>query len=196
MVDPRSDALKVGTSDETGLLNASFNVIVTVEVAVPSAVTGPVPVMDELAASTAPALKTTVPSVLATGVTIARVFVSAFVEVKEQIEIPDAFVAEQAVMALVVPVSVAEKVGVMPATGLLPASLSVITIVEVEAPSAVTGPVPVMVEFAATADPGVNTTVPPAFTTGVAIERVFVSALAEARVQVETPEASVAEQVP
>lgn len=70
--------------------------------------------------------------------------------------------------------SVAENVGVSPDTGLFPASRRVMTMVEVVDPSAVTGPVPVIVEFAATAEPAVKTTVPSAFTTGVAIESVFV----------------------
>ena len=93
-------------------------------------------------------------------------------------------------------VSVAEKVGVTPETRLLLISASVIVTVDVEVPSATTGVVPVMVEFAATGDPAVKTTFPSAFVTGVTIESVLVSALTELRVQVETPEAFVAEQVP
>jgi hypothetical protein len=53
-----------------------------------------------------------------------------------------------------------------------------------------------MVELRATAEPGVKTTEVPALTTGVRIVRTFVSALVEARVQVEIPEASDAEQAP
>ena len=71
---------------------------------------------------------------------------------------------------------VAENVGVIPETGLFPPSLKVITTVEVDDPSAATGPVPVMVEFAATTVPAVKTTVPPVLETGVTRERVFVSA--------------------
>ena len=51
-----------------------------------------------------------------------------------------------------------------------------------------------MVELAATAIPTVKVTVPPAFTTGVAMERVFTSALVDFNVQVETPEALEEEQ--
>jgi len=95
-----------------------------------------------------------------------------------------------------VPVSVAEKVGVDPATGLLLVSRNVMVTVEVADPLAVTGPVPVIFELAATGEPAVKTTVPSALIIGVAIERVFVSAFVEASVQVETPEALVAEQEP
>ncbi len=97
---------------------------------------------------------------------------------------------------LVVLVSVAPKVGVYPATGLLLISLKVIVTVDVAVPFAMTGPEPVIVEFAATAPPAMKTTVPSAFETGVAIERVLVSDLSEVIVQEETPEASVTEQAP
>jgi hypothetical protein len=93
-------------------------------------------------------------------------------------------------------VSVALKVGTTPETALLEASLRVTVIVDVAVPSATTGVVPVIEELPATAEPAVKTTVEPAFTTGVAIERTFDSALVEARVQVEIPELSVDEQVP
>jgi endonuclease/exonuclease/phosphatase family metal-dependent hydrolase len=59
-----------------------------------------------------------------------------------------------------------------------------------------TEPVPVIVEFAAIAAPALKTTVPSAFATGVRIDRVFVSALSELRVQVETPDPFEAEQLP
>jgi hypothetical protein len=67
----------------------------------------------------------------------------------------------------VVPVSVAEKVGTIPLTELLFASLRVIVTLDAAVPSATTGPVPVIVELTATAGPGVKMTVPPIFTTGV-----------------------------
>ena len=51
-----SVAEKVGVKPLTPLLEASFKVIVTVEVATPLAVTGPVPVIVELAAFTVPAV--------------------------------------------------------------------------------------------------------------------------------------------
>ena len=89
---------------------------------------------------------------------------------------------------------VAEKVGVCPEIGLLLASLKVMVTVEVAVPFATTGLVPVIVELTATAGPAVKTTVPSAFTTGVAIDNVFVSAAVDARVQVDTPDAFVTEQ--
>ncbi len=95
-----------------------------------------------------------------------------------------------------VPVLVAPKVGVYPSTGLLLISLKVIVTVDVAVPLAITGPEPVMVEFAATAPPAMKTTDPSALETGVAIERIFVSDLSEVIVQVETPEASVSEHAP
>ena len=97
---------------------------------------------------------------------------------------------------LFVPVSVAEKVGVCPTTVLLLASFKVTVTVDVATPLATTGLVPVIVELAATADPAVKTTVPSILTTGVTIESVFVSAASELKVQVEIPEALVAEQLP
>ena len=71
-----------------------------------------------------------------------------------------------------------------------------IVTVDVAVPFAVTGLVPVIVELTATVEPAVKTTVPSAFTTGVAIDNVFVSAVVEAKVQVDTPEAFVTEQAP
>jgi hypothetical protein len=52
----------------------------------------------------------------------------------------------------------------------------------------------VIVEFTATGTPAVKITVPSALETGVAMERVLVSAVEEARVQVEIPEALETEQ--
>lgn len=68
--------------------------------------------------------------------------------------------------------------------------------VEVETPSAVTGPVPVIEEFAASAGPAVNMTVPSAFVIGVAIVRVFNSAFVELSEHEETPVASETEHPP
>jgi multidrug efflux pump subunit AcrA (membrane-fusion protein) len=78
------------------LLFASFKVIVTVEEAIPLAMTGPVPVIVEFTATAAPAVKRTVPSDFETGVTIESVLVSAASEVKEQVAIPEASLAEHA----------------------------------------------------------------------------------------------------
>jgi hypothetical protein len=143
-----------------------------------------------------PGLKVTEPSAFTIGVAIERVFVSALVDANVHVDIPDAFVTEHAPYVFAAPVSVAPNVGVWPDTGLLLASLRVTVTVEVATPSAVTGVVPVIVEFTATAAPAVKTTVPSALMTGVAMERVLVSALLEAKVQVATPEAFVIEQVP
>jgi hypothetical protein len=195
-VVPVSVAPKVGVCPATGLLPASLSVIVIVDVEVPSATTVLVPEMLELAATGAVDVKTTVPPTLTTGVAIDSVFVSALDDLSVQVETPETSVAEHVPMTFDEPVSVALKVGTVPTTKLLFTSLRVMVIVEVEVPSAATGPVPVMLEFAATAEPALKTTVLPAFTTGVSIESTFDSAFVEARVQVETPEASVDEQVP
>src|ERR1041384_889133 len=108
-----------------------------VDVAVPFAATGLVPVMVELAATAPPALKVTDPSVFATGVRIDSVLISAVVDARVQVETPAPLVAEQAPYVLLEPV--AEKVGVTPGTPLLFASFRVIVMVDVAVPSAVTG---------------------------------------------------------
>jgi hypothetical protein len=95
-----------------------------------------------------------------------------------------------------VPVSVALKVGVLPDTGFEFASNNVIVIVEVAAPSATTDPVPVIVEVATAGLPATKVTFPPVSTIGVAIDKVFTSALVELNVHVETPEAFVLEHAP
>jgi len=92
-----------------------------------------------------PAWKVTVPPVTATGVTMDSVFTSAVVDCRLQVEMPKALVAEQGPKVLLDPL--AEKVGVIPGTGLLFTSFKVIVMIEVAVPSAVTGLVPVMVEF-------------------------------------------------
>ena len=91
---------------------------------------------------------------------------------------------------------VAAKVGVCPSTGLLAASLRVMVIVEVDTPSAATGPVPEIEEFATETAPTLNRTVPSALLIGVAIERVLSSAVVDFSVQFDAPEASVGEQAP
>ena len=94
------------------------------------------------------------------------------------------------------PESVALKIGLNPEIGLLKSSRKVIEIAEVEIPSALTGVVPIIVEVVALALPGIKTTEPSAFATGVAIERILLSALVVESVQVETPEAFPVEHVP
>ena len=61
---------------------------------------------------------------------------------------------------------VAENVGVKPTTGLLKMSLREMVTEDVAAPFATTGLVPMIPEFAATAEPEVKTTDPPALATG------------------------------
>ena len=95
-VFPEPVAEKVGVEPLIGLLNWSKIVIDTVEVATPSATTGPVPVMVEVATAGAPAVKVTVPSAFTIGVAIESVFTSALVEVNVQTESPEASVAEHA----------------------------------------------------------------------------------------------------
>ena len=68
--------------------------------------------------------------------------------------------------------------------------------VEVATPLAITGPVPTMLEFAATTGPGAKTTVPPVRLTGLVSESVLVSAVVEERVHVEIPLELLLEQAP
>lgn len=75
---------------------ASRSVIVIVDVAEPSATTGPEPVIVELAATAPAAVKTTFDPALMNGVAIERVLVSATIEASVQVETPEALDAEQA----------------------------------------------------------------------------------------------------
>ncbi len=95
LVESVSVALKVGVAPLTGLLKASRKIIETFEAATPFAVIFDVPLMLELAATIGPAVKTTVPSAFVNGEVMERVLVSAFVDLRVQVEIPEAFVAEQ-----------------------------------------------------------------------------------------------------
>lgn len=171
---------------------ASRKVTVTVEVATLFATTGPVPVIVEFPATAAPAVKVTVPSAFVIGEVMESVFTSATVEASVHVATPLAFVAPHA--EAVLPVPEALKTGVVPLIGLLFASRNVTVTVDVATPSAVTGLVPVMVEFAMAAAPAMNVTSPPVFTTGVAMARVLSSALVDFTVQVDSPEAFVALQ--
>ena len=189
-------AEKVGTSPTTGFIFMSFRLMVTVEVVDPSAMTGPEPVIDELAATAAPEVKVTFPSLFETGVTIERILISAFRELKAQIDTPEESVTEQALYEFEVPVSVAEKVGVSPSTAFPFTSRRVMVMVEVAAPSATTGEVPFMDDVVATTVPAIKVTDPPLLETGVTIERVLTSARRELSVHVEIPEASETEHTP
>ena len=106
--------------------------------------------MVELVAD-ATAVKVTGPPVTVTGVRIERVFTSAYVDFNVQVETPEAFELEQAACTLAAPVFVALKVGVVPLTGLLLASFKVTVMVEDVVPSALTAPVPVIVDVLAEA---------------------------------------------
>ena len=88
-------AVKFGVMPETPLLFASNIVMVTVEVAIPSASTGPVPVIVELVATAVPATKVIVPSALVTGAVMDKVFTSALRDLSVQVEIPLESVALQ-----------------------------------------------------------------------------------------------------
>jgi hypothetical protein len=91
---------------------------------------------------------------------------------------------------------VAVNVGKTETTGFPKTSLILIIIEEVETPSALTGVEPRIVEVALLGMPAVKRTVPSDLTTGVAIASVFVSALVELKVQVDTPEALDTEHAP
>ncbi len=95
LVESVSVALKVGVAPLTGLLKASRKIIETFEAATPFAVIFDVPLMLEFAATIAPAVKTTVPSAFVKGAVIERVLVSALVDFRVQVEIPEVFVGEQ-----------------------------------------------------------------------------------------------------
>ena len=109
----------MGVCPDTKLLFTSFSVMVITDVEEPSATTGVVPVIVEFAAIAEPAVKVTVVPALTNGVEIESVLTSALRELRVQVEIPEAFEAEHIPYAFVVPVSVAENVGVTPATALL-----------------------------------------------------------------------------
>ncbi len=82
-----------------------------------------------------------------------------------------------------------------PGTGTSEESFRIIVILEVAAPLATTGLDPLIDELAALGTGVVKITVPSGFATGETIESVFVSAVNDLSVQVETPEAFVAVQV-
>jgi hypothetical protein len=114
-----------------------------------------------------------------------RVFVSATVEESVQVEIPKAFVLEQALSAFEDPL--AAKTGVVPEIGFPLASFKVIVIAEVEVPFGSTGVVPVIVECTELAGPGLNAITFPLTLTGDESVSVLISATVEVIVQVEIP---------
>jgi hypothetical protein len=186
--------LKVGVTPLMAFPKASEIKIVTPAVSTPFAFVGVVALIVEVSAEAGPGIKVIIDPALTTGLAIERVLSSAFVEVNVQVEIPLVLVAEHVLGVLFDPEAV--KVGTIPTTALLVESFKVMVTVKAATPFAMTGPVPVIDEFAATAEPDWKITVPPVFTTGVLMERVLVSPVVEASVHVETPAVVEDEQVP
>jgi hypothetical protein len=94
--DPVFVALKIGVTPETGFRNESLREIVMNDTEIPSAETGLVPTISDLVGSALPATKVTVPPAFVKGPVILSVFVSAFVDFRVHVEIPDASVILQA----------------------------------------------------------------------------------------------------
>jgi hypothetical protein len=134
--EPVSVAVKVGVKPATPLLVPSRRVIVTVEVATPSAITGVVPVIVEFAATGAPmtVLKVTLLPALMKGVAREIFFTPAAIDFTVQVEVPVKFVALQ--VERVLPVPLAAKVGTTPIAGFIVASRRTIVIIEASTPSA------------------------------------------------------------
>ena len=126
---------------------------------IPSATTGPLPVMVACVATTEPAMNSTLPSGFVTGEVMLRTLLSAFVLARVHVASPFTSVTEHAETVLLVPEALIT--GVSPGTGLLPASRKVTVTVEVATPLAITGPVPETVEVAAEGADGVKVTLPP-----------------------------------
>lgn len=166
----------------------------TEHTSVPVALHGPEATIVELATDGSPGMKVTVPFGFTIGEVIDKVLISALVDFSVQVETPNELVAEH--VEIVFPVPDALNTGISPVTGRFKLSLSVMVIVDVNIPSAFTGPVPVIVEFATTAEPVLNSTVPPDTEMGVRRESVFIWAVVEAMVQVEEPLVLDDEQIP
>jgi len=132
----------------------------------PFAFIGDVPVIVDVVLLADPAIKLTVPPERLMGVLIERVFNSAFVDFRVQVDCPDAFVELQVPYVLVVPVSVAEKVGTVPITGLLFTSSRVIETADELLPFATTGPLPVIDDVTVLGLPATNETIPSDFDMG------------------------------
>lgn len=197
MLVPVFVAANVGVTPIAGLFPASRSVIVTVELAVPSAVIELVPVMLEFPATGALALKTTgvVTPVNPAGAVMESVFVSATVDLMTPVDCPEASVVAPGWVS-VFPLPVAAKVVVTPLIGLLFASRIVIRTLDCARPSAVVPElgVAVMVEFAADAPPGMKVTEVASDPSpeGVAKLTVFVSATVAFKIPEVCPLALVA----
>jgi hypothetical protein len=142
-----------------------------------------VPVICEVTLDGKPAINVTDPPFKLKGDASCNAFTSAFVDDNEQVEIPEALVAEHAPYVLPLPVLVAVNVGMTPTIAILVEFLSVMVTIEVLAPFATIFVVPVMLELIADAAPALNTTVPPVTLTGVTIANVFISAAIDFKVQ-------------
>jgi hypothetical protein len=88
-------------------------------------------------------------------------------------------------------VLVALKIGMTPLIGFEKASLSEIVMKETDTPSALTGLVPTISDFVASAEPAMKLTVPPVLVNGEDMVNVFVSAFVDFNVHVDAPVASV-----
>ena len=153
------------------------------DVDAPSGSTGVVPEIEEFALFAGPATKLIELPVMLKGEVSETVFVSATVDLRVHVDTPDALEAAHAPYALPSPVFVAEKVGVIPPTPTFEASLKMMVTRTVLVLFATVGPAATEIdEFAATADPGANTTFPPTMVGFVKL-RILVSAVVEASVQ-------------
>lgn len=198
IVLPEPVDAKAAATPVIGLFVLSRSVMLTVEEATPLAVSPPEgdPEIVELLVEGAPATNPTVvvraPSPV--GAVKESVFVSAKLEAIVAVATPEAFVTDAGWVS-VFPVPVDARVTVVPVTGLLFASFSVIVRVDVVTPSAVTllAGEAVKVEFATVAGPATNVTVPvtPPSPAGEEMLRVFTSATVDFIVPVACPEAFV-----
>jgi hypothetical protein len=136
-VAPVSVAVNVGIIPRIGLLKASFNVIVTLDEAIPSATVKPLAMIVDVVELGAPTTKVTVVEAMevVAGVRTRTVLTSALVDFKVQVEFPLESVVVHNPIILFEPVE--EIVGVSPAIT-LPLFLTLTKMLEVATPSAST----------------------------------------------------------
>jgi hypothetical protein len=108
LFDP--DKLKVGTVPSTAFPYWSLSVMMTLQTSVPFALQGPFPTIDDEAIEAGPCSNTTLSPTLRTGDVISKTFVSAFVDFRVQVEIPEELVAVHNEIVLEVPLAL--KTGV------------------------------------------------------------------------------------
>lgn len=152
--------------------------IVTVDVATPSANTGPVPVIVDVATAAAPGLNTTTCGPSAIGPVRLTFLDSARVLVNVHVATPEPLLTPQLGAELPVPETV--TVGVTPGTGLLRLSRKVMVTVDVATPSATTGEVATIEELATIGALDVKDTLGPLTDTGEVMLRVLLSAVVDA----------------